>query len=214
MATKIQSLPLAVVINLAKAELMESYRTHDVQVLNVGLYEADDDFENEQSIMVTATVNSEEECFAADCGKHLWLMSWNEDECDFYRLIRWDIAVEHVEDEDELPPNVVARLDYAAQPLGSLELSPADDVDVNEELPHAVTNIRMDYPFEIKGGGSYNVYKIAPAKTWGELLTETIKVFQREYLAGKAIAPHELSDYIIERVDVHPNDLATICIGS
>jgi len=214
MATKIQSLPLAVVINLVKEELMESYRTHDVQVLNVGLYDAYDDKENEQSIMVTATVNSEEECFAADCGTHPWLLTWDEDDCEFYRLMRWDQDGEDGKDEDELPPNVVARLDYAAQSVDSLELSPADDVDVNEELPHAVANIRMDYPFEIEGGGSYNVYKIAPAKTWGELLTETIKVFQREYKAGKAIAPHELSDYIIERVDVHPNDCATVHIGS
>ena len=90
----------------------------------------------------------------------------------FYRLMRWD--------QDGKAADVVVRLDYAGQSVDSLELSPADDVDVNEELPHAVANIRMDYPFEIEGGGSYNVYKIAPAKTWGELLTETIKVFQRE----------------------------------
>ena len=85
-----QSLPLAVVIDLAKAELMESFRTHDVQVLNVGLYDAYDDKENEQSIMVTATVNSEEECFAADCGTHPWLLTWDEDDCEFYRSMRWD----------------------------------------------------------------------------------------------------------------------------
>lgn len=204
MATKIQSLPLAVVINLAKAELMESYETHDVQVLNVGLYDAYD-YENEQSIMVTATVNYEDEYSEADCGTHPWVLTWDEDDCEFYRLMRWDQDWEW---------HVTVRLDYAGQSVDSLELSPADDVDVNEELPHAVANIRMNYPFEIEGGGSYNVYKIAPAKTWGELLTETIKVFQREYEAGKAIAPHELSDYIIKRVDVHPNDLATICIGS
>ena len=121
------------------------------------------------------------------------------------------------EDGDELPSNVVARLNYAAQALDTLELSPAEDVDVNEELPCEVTTIRMDYPFEIEGNGSYNVYKISPAKTWGELLTETIKVFQREYNAGKAVAPHVLSDYIIERVDVYQScdsGMATIGIGS
>ena len=129
--------------------------------------------------------------------------------------MRWDQDADDDEEENgELPSNVVARLDYAAQSLDTLELSPADDVDVNGELPYAVTTIRMGYPFEIEGNGSYNVYRIAPAKTWGELLTETIKVFQREYEAGNAVAPHLLSDYIIERVDVHPGDLATICIGS
>ena len=117
------------------------------------------------------------------------------------------------DDEDDDEPNVVAHLDYAAQHLDTLELSPAEDVDVNEVLPCKVTDIRMNYPFEVERG-DFNVYKIAPAKTWGELLTETIKVFQREYEAGKAIAPHVLSDYIIERVDIHPNNIATIGIGS
>lgn len=117
-------------------------------------------------------------------------------------------------EEGGLPSNVVARLEYAGQALDTLELNPRPEVDVNGKLPYAVTNIRMDYPFKIEGGGSYNVYKIAPANTWGELLTEIIKVFQREYEAGKTVAPHVLSDYVIECVDVHPNDLVTVLIGS
>lgn len=96
MATKIQSLPLAVVINLAKAELMESYRTHDVQVLTVGLCDSDEvgDVDNEQSIMVTAAVNSDEKCFADDCGTHPWRLTWDEEKCDFSLLCRED-QVEH-----------------------------------------------------------------------------------------------------------------------
>lgn len=90
MATKIQSLPMAVVIKLAQADLMESYRTHDVQVLSIGLCEDFDDGDSEQSVMVTAIVSSEEECFANDCGHHPWLMVWDEDECRFIRLCRWD----------------------------------------------------------------------------------------------------------------------------
>lgn len=93
MATKIQSLPMAVVIKLAQADLMESYRTHDVQVLSIGLFDDDgvwNDGENEKSLMVTAIVSSEEECFANDCGHHPWLMVWDEDECRFIRLCRWD----------------------------------------------------------------------------------------------------------------------------
>lgn len=119
-------------------------------------------------------------------------------------------------DNDDLPENVVARLDYAGQALDTLELDPNDDVDIEGKLPDTVTSIRMDYPFPVERG-SYNVYDIAPANTWGELLTETIKVFQREYNAGKADkVPHALSDYIIERIDIHPSPshLATICIGS
>lgn len=119
------------------------------------------------------------------------------------------------EDDDELPENVSARLDYAGQALDTLELNPLPEVDINGKLPDTVTSIRMDYPFHVERG-SYNVYDIAPANTWGELLTETIKVFQREYKAGKAVAPHVLGDYVIECVDVHPSPshLATICIGS
>ena len=92
MATKIQSLPMAVVFKLVKADLMESYRTHDVQVLSIGLCDAGEvgDAENEQSILVTATVQSDEECFAKDCGTHPWLMTWDEDECCFDFMSRDD----------------------------------------------------------------------------------------------------------------------------
>lgn len=143
----------------------------------------------------------------------------------FKRGYEWDTESEDIlsswgyeenNDNDDLPENVVARLDYAGQALDTLELDPNDDVDIEGKLPVTVTSIRMDYPFPVERG-SYNVYDIAPANTWGELLTETIKVFQREYNAGKADQmPHALSDYIIERIDIHPSPshLATICIGS
>ena len=137
---------------------------------------------------------------------------WDTEEEDITSA--WDeYQDEDDEDEDGLPSNVVARLDYAGQVLDTLELNPLPEVDVNGELPYAVTTIRMDYPFLVEHG-SYNVYKIEPAKTWGELLTGIIKVFQREYEAGNAQACHVLSDYVIERIDVHPGDLATVLIGS
>lgn len=118
------------------------------------------------------------------------------------------------EEGDRLSENVVARLDYAGQSLDTQELEPLPEVDVNSALPYPVTRIRMSYPFEIEGNGEYNVYKIAPAKNWGELLTEVVKTFRREYEAGKAVAPHALGDYIVERIDIHPGDLATVGIGS
>lgn len=214
--TKIESLPLNVVLQLAKKEIMDYCMTTEVLIMNVGfdydLLESDED--NETTLMATADVTTSDERFEDCNGIHPWALTWDEEMCEFCTVSRWDQECDKDEDNDELPSNVVARIDYAAQPLDTLELSPAEDMDVNEELPHPVTNIRMAYPFEIEGNGSYNVYKIAPAKTWGELLTETIKVFQREYNAGKATAPHQIGDYVIERVDVHPNDLATICIGS
>lgn len=103
MATKIQSLPLAAVFKMVKADLMESYRTHDVQVLTIGLCDRDefDDDDNEQSIMVMAEVNSSEECFAKDCGVHPWLLTWDEDECAFNYSQRWDQEGDDEDDDDE-----------------------------------------------------------------------------------------------------------------
>ena len=112
----------------------------------------------------------------------------------------------------KLPSNIVERCDYVAQPLNTLDLSGAQ-VDVNKTLEVPVKYIRMDYPFPVEHG-SFNVYEIPEARTWGELLTETIKVFQREYNAGKNAAPHGLEDYIIEPIEIHPNNSATIIIGS
>lgn len=140
------------------------------------------------------------------------------------RFYQWNLDDEEVdassdedplEDEDDdnnLPPNIVERCGYAGQPLATLDFSEAD-VDVTKDLTVPVTYIRMDYPFPVERG-DFNVYKIPEAKTWGELLTETIKVFQREYNAGKNAAPHALEDFVIERVDIHPNNLATVIIGS
>lgn len=86
-------------------------------------------------------------------------------------------------------------------------------MDVAKELAVPVKYIRMDYPFPMEQG-SYNVYQIQEAKTWGELLTEIIKVFQREYKIHEDKLIHNLSDYIIEPVVIHPNNAATVMIGS
>ena len=111
-----------------------------------------------------------------------------------------------------LQSNIVERCDYVAQPLCMLDLSNAQ-VDVNKTLAVPVKYIRMDYPFPVERG-SFNVYQIPEAHTWGELLTETIKVFQREYNAGKNATFHGLEDFIIEPIEIHPNNLATVLIGS
>ena len=132
----------------------------------------------------------------------------------FCDMLNTDEDTDEDTDGEKLPKNVLARLDYAGQALDTQELQPLPEVDVNGALPYTLNYIRMCYPFEIEGNGEYNVYRIAPATTWGELLTETVKVFQREYKAGKAITPHSLGDYIIERIDIHPGDIATVGIGS
>lgn len=111
---------------------------------------------------------------------------------------------------NNLPKNIVERCDYVSQSLLNLSVA---QVNVTKELSVPVKHIRMDYPFPVEHG-EFNVYRIPEAKTWGELLIETIRVFQREYEHHKAKLIHSLGDYIIELVEIHPNNLATIYIGS
>lgn len=211
MATKIQSLPMAVVFKMVKADLMESYRTHDVQVLSIGLCDSEelDDADNEQSIMVMATVNSDEECFAKDCGTHPWVLTWDEDECCFCYSHRWD---QDEDDDGELPENVVERCNYVGI---TMDENWSDcNVDVEAELKVPVKLVRWNYPFEVKEG-SYNVYPLdIEVTTWGDLLTSITEVFQREYAEHESEKGHALGDYIIELLEIHPNGLATVSFGS
>lgn len=218
MATKIESLPLNIVLQLAKKELMECLNTKDVEILGVGfdwdVCESDD--EDERSLMVTACVDGDDEQHTADYGKHPWVMVWDENTCEFHTLQRWDQSEDNDED-DELPEGseVIA---YVGQNVGTDEIDcDMSDDELDREMKQPVTHIRMDYPFEIEGGGEYNVYPITPAKTWRELIQAVMDVCKREYAAGHNAAPHALTDYVIERVWVCPSEpgaLATIGIGS
>lgn len=87
------------------------------------------------------------------------------------------------------------------------------NIDSNKALKVPVKRVRWNYPFVVEGVGDYNVYPIETAKTWGELLTRIVEVFQREYAKHKDVRDI-IGDYIIEQLDVHPNGLATVCFGS
>lgn len=80
-------------------------------------------------------------------------------------------------------------------------------------LPSEVHNIRMDYPFSVVHG-DYNVYSIRPCTTLKGLIAETQRVFCSLWDAGQSNAPHCLEDFVIECIVPHPNNLATIVIGS
>ena len=112
----------------------------------------------------------------------------------------------------QLPSHILQCCEYVGQPLHTPDLSGCN-IDTSTPLEEPVTNIRMAYPFKVERG-SYNVYAIKPANTWGELLTETVRVFQNLCNKGLNTTFHGIEDFIIERVDVHPNKLATIGIGS
>lgn len=80
-------------------------------------------------------------------------------------------------------------------------------------LPSEVHNIRMDYPFPVVRG-SHNVYPIHPCTTLKSLIYETQRVFRSLWDAGLSDAPHSLEEFTIECIIPHPNNLATIVIGS
>ena len=97
MATFYDSLPLSVVKQLVKAELMEAYRTTKVEIISFefdeDLYGYDDDPELQellQQLTVTATVEGDEDCFKEDYGKHPWLVEWDANMAQFTRLERAD----------------------------------------------------------------------------------------------------------------------------
>lgn len=82
------------------------------------------------------------------------------------------------------------------------------------ELLSKVKHIMIDYPFKIENGGQQNVYEIKPTQSLRELISETQKVFVREYNAGKCIAPHGLEDFAFEHIRVYRNNCANIYFGS
>ena len=97
MATFYDSLPLSMVKQLVKAELMEAYRTTKVEIISFefdeDLYEYDDDPESQellQQLTVTATVEGDEDCFKEDYGKHPWLLEWDTNMAQFTSLARAD----------------------------------------------------------------------------------------------------------------------------
>ena len=89
---KIESMALNVVLQLAKEELMSSYRTHNVEVITVGFdpERTENDNDGERTLMVWAHIEPEEECFASDSGTHPWQMVWDEEACEFNQSWRDD----------------------------------------------------------------------------------------------------------------------------
>ena len=87
---KIESLPLNVVCNLAKQELMSACGTTDVEIVGVGYTPEHDDDDNldDYPLLVNALIVGAKR--TEESGLHHWLMVWNENECDFHTLMRLD----------------------------------------------------------------------------------------------------------------------------
>lgn len=169
---------------------------------------------NSQSVLYTVSVKDDANS-KADVREYL--LTWDmERDCFTACEERKDDQTEKIEIQtrknSQLPEHILQCCEYVGQPLSTSDLSGCN-IDISTPLDEPVTDIRMAYPFKVERG-SYNVYAINPAHTWGELLTETIKVFQDLCDKGLNITFHGIEDFIIERVDVHPCNLATIGIGS
>lgn len=169
---------------------------------------------NSQRVLYTVSVNNDANSKAE---VREYLLTWDMDrDCFTACEERKDDQTEKIEIQtrknSQLPEHILQRCEYVGQPLSTFDLSGCN-IDINTPLDEPVTDIRMAYPFKVERG-SYNVYAINPAHTWGELLAETIKVFQRECEAGKNATFHGLEDFIIEPIEIHPNNLATVLIGS
>lgn len=88
---KIESLPLNVVLTLAKHELMSCFNTTNVKIKGVWFDWdwCDSDEEGDRSLMVTAEMQTDD----SNNGTHPWVMVWSEDECDFHTVMRLDQKV-------------------------------------------------------------------------------------------------------------------------
>ena len=102
MATFYDALPLAVIKQLVKAELMQHCRTTEVEIHGIefddNLYGYDEDPAQQellQRLTVKATITGSEECFRKDYGTHPWWLEWSADMAQFTQSARAD------QDDDE-----------------------------------------------------------------------------------------------------------------
>lgn len=95
MSTFYDTLPLTVIKQLVKSELMQAYRTTEVEIHGIefdgGIYSYYGNLQEPiQRLTVKATVTGSEECFCKDYGTHPWLMEWSADMAQFTELYRTD----------------------------------------------------------------------------------------------------------------------------
>lgn len=131
---------------------------------------------------------------------------------DFEPGGRMEQLVNAEREPGDLPPNVVEREEYVGLKMDATGFA-ENDLRMDQKLKVPVTSVRWNYPFNVKSG-SYNVYHIKEARKWGELLTSIVEVFRKEYVKHENELNHELGDYIIELLEIHPNGLTTVCFGS
>ena len=88
---KIESMPLNVVLQLVRGELLSSYNPDEITIVGVGI---DNDFreldeDGNCTITVFADMTFEDES-CGENGAHPWIMVWDEETCDFNTVMRID----------------------------------------------------------------------------------------------------------------------------
>ena len=97
---KIESLPLNIVLQLVKKEIMDYCQTTHVLVVSVGFnYELYDE-EDDTPLMAMVDVTTEEENFTDCNGLHPWCLMWDEEMCEFNTVMRWDQKEDEEDSED------------------------------------------------------------------------------------------------------------------
>lgn len=98
MKVELESMPLNLVLALAKAELMSAHKTTNVEVVGVAIdYDYEDDLDSGAPLLVTASVDKDERGndFDIDNQEHKWIMIWDNSLVGFNTIMRLDQKVDN-----------------------------------------------------------------------------------------------------------------------
>lgn len=93
MKVELESMPLNIVLALAKAEIMSVHKTTNVEVVGVSIdYDYEDDLDSGTPLLVTAIVDKDElgNEFDANDQEHKWIMIWDNSLVGFHTIMRLD----------------------------------------------------------------------------------------------------------------------------
>lgn len=93
MKVELESMPLNIVLALAKAEIMSVHKTTNVEVVGVSIdYDYEDDLDSGAPLLVTAIVDKDElgNYFEPDDQEHKWIMMWDNRLVGFHTIMRLD----------------------------------------------------------------------------------------------------------------------------
>lgn len=104
MKVELESMPLNIVLALAKAELMSAHKTTNVEVIGVSIdYDYEDDLDSGAPLLVTAIVDRDElgNEFDTDNQEHKWIMVWDNTMVGFHTIMRLDQKVSNTNNNNK-----------------------------------------------------------------------------------------------------------------